>query len=84
MFKSDKLFPVTQVGSWPRSKVLLQALRDKQKQRIGKTEFNKIADKETERCIGYQLDAGVDILVEGELHRASQKLSSLPETKYAY
>jgi methionine synthase II (cobalamin-independent) len=69
MYKSDKLFPVTQVGSWPRSKTLLHALRDKQKERISNEEFDKIADKETERCIKYQLDAGVDILVEGELHR---------------
>ncbi len=69
MYKSDILFPVTQVGSWPRSKVLLKALRDKQKQRITREEFDTIANKEAERCIKYQLDAGVDILVEGEHHR---------------
>ncbi len=69
MYKSDKLFPVTQVGSWPRSRVLLRALRDKQKQRITGKDFNKIADQEAARCIRHQLDAGVDILVEGEHHR---------------
>jgi methionine synthase II (cobalamin-independent) len=69
MYHSDKLFPVTQVGSWPRSRDLLKALRDKQKQRITAEEFDAIANKEAERCIKYQLDAGVDILVEGEHHR---------------
>jgi 5-methyltetrahydropteroyltriglutamate--homocysteine methyltransferase len=69
MYKSDKLFPVTQVGSWPRSRTLLKALRDKQKERITKAEFDEIANAEAKRCIQYQLDAGVDILVEGEHHR---------------
>ncbi len=69
MYKSNKLFPVTQVGSWPRSRLLLKALRDKQKGRISQAEFDEIANAETKRCIEYQLEAGVDILVEGEHHR---------------
>jgi 5-methyltetrahydropteroyltriglutamate--homocysteine methyltransferase len=69
MYKSNTLFPVTQVGSWPRSRILLKALRDKQKNRITQHEFDKIADIEAERCVHYQLEAGVDILVEGEHHR---------------
>lgn len=69
MYKSEKLFPVTQVGSWPRSKTLLKALRDKQKERITQAEFDLVANKEAERCIKLQLEAGVDILVEGEHHR---------------
>ena len=66
---NETLFPVTQVGSWPRSKELLKALRDRQHERISQEEFHAIADRESERCIQYQLDAGVDILVEGEHHR---------------
>jgi len=69
MYKSDKLFPVTQVGSWPRSRTLLKALRDKQKGRITQAAFDEIANTEAERCIQYQLDADVDVLVEGEHHR---------------
>lgn len=69
MYKSNKLFPVTQVGSWPRSRLLLKALRDKQKGRISQSEFDEIANTEANRCIEYQLQAGVDILVEGEHHR---------------
>lgn len=69
MYKSNQLFPVTQVGSWPRSRTLLKALRDKQKDRITAEEFHKIADQEAKRCVQYQLEADVDILVEGEHHR---------------
>jgi 5-methyltetrahydropteroyltriglutamate--homocysteine methyltransferase len=57
MHKSNQLFPVTQVGSWPRSRVLLKALRDKQKGRIGEEEFTEVANQEAERCVRYQLDA---------------------------
>ena len=69
MKENGTLFPVTQVGSWPRSRDLLKALRDKQHKRISPEEFDAIADRESERCVRYQLDAGVDILVEGEHHR---------------
>lgn len=69
MKETKTLFPVTQVGSWPRSKTLLKALRDKQQGRISTEEFDAVADKESERCIQYQLDADIDILVEGEHHR---------------
>lgn len=63
------LFPVTQVGSWPRSDRLLDALREKRIGRISRGEFESLADKEIRRCVQIQLDAGVDILVDGELRR---------------
>ena len=63
------LFPVTQVGSWPRSPELLAALREHRTGRIGRTEFEKFADEEVRRCISLQHEAGVDIVVDGELRR---------------
>ena len=63
------LFPVTQVGSWPRSPELLAALREHRNGRIGRTEFEKFADEEVRRCISLQHEAGVDIVVDGELRR---------------
>ncbi len=63
------MFLVTQVGSWPRSRTLLKALRSKQKGEISNEEFNSIADEEVRRCIQIQLDAGVDIVVDGEQRR---------------
>ncbi len=63
------MFEVTQVGSWPRSRQLLKALRARQKNEISVKEFNALADDEVRRCVQIQLDAGVDIVVDGEQRR---------------
>jgi methionine synthase II (cobalamin-independent) len=63
------MFQVTQVGSWPRSRQLLKALRAKQKNEISSAQFTSIADEEVRRCVQIQLDAGVDIVVDGEQRR---------------
>jgi methionine synthase II (cobalamin-independent) len=63
------MFSVTQVGSWPRSRDLLKALRAKQKNEITHERFNAIADEEVRRCVQVQLDAGADIIVDGEQRR---------------
>jgi 5-methyltetrahydropteroyltriglutamate--homocysteine methyltransferase len=65
----NNMFQVTQVGSWPRSRQLLKALRAKQKNEISSAQFNSIADEEVRRCVQIQLDAGVDIVVDGEQRR---------------
>ena len=62
-------FAVTQVGSWPRSEKLLAALREKRMGRISGAEFNAVADDEVRRCVTIQEEAGVDIVVDGELRR---------------
>jgi 5-methyltetrahydropteroyltriglutamate--homocysteine methyltransferase len=63
------MFAVTQVGSWPRSKALLRALRDRQKGRTSRDEFERIADEEVRRCVRHQVEAGVDVVVDGEHRR---------------
>ena len=60
---------MTQVGSWPRSDTLLEALRERRMGRMTQSRFDQIADDEIRRCIEAQLDAGVDIVVDGELRR---------------
>jgi len=62
-------FSVTQVGSWPRSRELLRALRDRQQGRLSRAAFDRVADDETRRCVEAQLAAGVDIVVDGEQRR---------------
>lgn len=62
-------FSVTQVGSWPRSRELLRALRDRQQGRLSRAAFDRVADAETRRCVEAQLAAGVDIVVDGEQRR---------------
>ena len=63
------MFSVTQVGSWPRSRELLKALREKQKNQISAKQFDEIADAAVRRCVQIQLEAGVDIVVDGEQQR---------------
>jgi 5-methyltetrahydropteroyltriglutamate--homocysteine methyltransferase len=63
------MFTVTQVGSWPRSRELLRALRANQTGKISRAEFERVADDEVRRCVHYQLEAGVDIIVDGEQRR---------------
>ena len=63
------LFPVTVVGSWPRSTELVRALRRKEAGEITLDEFNAVADGEVLACIRAQEDAGVDIISDGELRR---------------
>ena len=63
------MFEVTQVGSWPRSRDLLRALRDKQRGRLSREEFEAVADEEVRRCVAFQVDAGVDVVVDGEHRR---------------
>jgi len=63
------MFEVTQVGSWPRSRDLLRALRDKQTGRMTRREFEAVADEEVRRCVAHQVDAGVDVIVDGEHRR---------------
>ncbi len=63
------MFDVTQVGSWPRSRDLLRALRDKQLGRMTRAEFDRVADGEVRRCVALQVEAGVDVVVDGEHRR---------------
>jgi 5-methyltetrahydropteroyltriglutamate--homocysteine methyltransferase len=63
------LFPVTVVGSWPRPRWLLDALKRKRSGLISQVEFDAIADEAVLLAIKYQEDAGVDILSDGEQRR---------------
>lgn len=63
------LFPVTVVGSWPRSKEVLRALKEKRAERMTQKEFDAIADRAVLDCLELQLQAGVDLVSDGEQRR---------------
>ena len=63
------LFPVTVVGSWPRSTELVRALRRRQAGEMTPDDFNAVADGEVLACIRAQEEAGVDIISDGEQRR---------------
>lgn len=63
------LFPVTTVGSWPRSRELLLAQRLKRRGELPRAAFLELAREEIRRCVEAQHEAGADVLVDGELSR---------------
>jgi 5-methyltetrahydropteroyltriglutamate--homocysteine methyltransferase len=68
---SDKNFLTTQVGSWPRSREMLKAMRSCQKGVISRRECDAVAEGEIRRTVALQERAGLDILVDGEHRRES-------------
>jgi len=69
MGKRLPLFPVTVVGSWPRSREVLRALRDKRAGRLAQEDFERVAAAATLACLRLQEAAGVDLVSDGEQRR---------------
>lgn len=63
------LFPTAVLGSWPRSKEVLKALRDKRAGRISKQAFDEIANQSTLEILRAQEKAGINIITDGEQRR---------------
>jgi len=63
------MFTTTQVGSWPRSKTMLKALRDNRLGKMSRQDFDRVADEEVRRTVRIQEEVGMDILVDGEHRR---------------
>ena len=59
------LFPVTTVGSWPRSPELLRALRERRRGEIDEARFLDVARAGVREALRAQLDAGVDLVTDG-------------------
>lgn len=63
------LFPVTMVGSWPRSPELLRGLRQQQRSQGETGTFARLADQAVLDVLRYQEEAGVDLVTDGEQRR---------------
>jgi len=62
-------FPVTTVGSWPRSPRLLRALAARQRGELTQATFDAVADDAVRDALAAQLAAGVDLVTDGEQRR---------------
>ncbi len=69
MMNDIPLFPVTVVGSLPRSPSVLAALRKKQRGRMSPEEFTVLADAAVIDALRLQEQSGVDIVSDGEQRR---------------
>ncbi|MGA9922254.1 MAG: sulfurtransferase TusA family protein [Isosphaeraceae bacterium] len=59
------------IGSWPRPDWLLRALHDRLEGRLPESEFSALADRAVARVVEAQLEAGVDVVTDGEQRRDS-------------
>ncbi|AFC30574.1 5-methyltetrahydropteroyltriglutamate-- homocysteine methyltransferase [Paenibacillus mucilaginosus 3016] len=69
MRKQLPLFPTSLIGSMPRSKALLSALRMMRRGMIESSDFNQLIEAETLKVVKLQEDLGIDIITSGELGR---------------
>lgn len=67
--RSLPLFPVTTVGSWPRSPELLQAQKLKRAGRMDPETFDRLADSAVLDVLRIQEEAGLDVVTDGEQRR---------------
>ncbi|MCA8975928.1 MAG: cobalamin-independent methionine synthase II family protein [Planctomycetes bacterium] len=65
------MFPVTVVGSWPRSPELLRAQKQKRRGLLPEVEFEALADAAVLEALRIQEEVGVDIVSDGEQRRDS-------------
>jgi 5-methyltetrahydropteroyltriglutamate--homocysteine methyltransferase len=63
------LFPVTTVGSWPRPRELVRLQRLWREGRVDRAEVDGAADEAVREAVRRQLDAGVDLVTDGEQRR---------------
>jgi 5-methyltetrahydropteroyltriglutamate--homocysteine methyltransferase len=63
------LFPTSLIGSMPRSKMVLSALRMKRSGRMEANDFNQLLEEETRKVVKLQEDLGIDVITSGELGR---------------
>jgi len=63
------LFPASLIGSMPRSKEVLSALRMRRRGTMDSGDFNKLIEMETGQVVKLQEDLGIDIITSGELGR---------------
>lgn len=57
------------IGSWPRPDWLLQALHDRLEGRLPESEFSALAERAVGQVVAAQLEAGVDVVTDGEQRR---------------
>jgi len=69
MKKRLPLFPTSLIGSMPRTKTVLSALRMMRRGMVEPNDFNQLIAAETQKVVKLQEDLGIDVITSGELGR---------------
>lgn len=68
LFNLPKL-PTTTIGSFPQTKEIRKKRAEFKQGLIGENEYNNFLQEETKKCIKWQEEIGIDVLVHGEYER---------------
>lgn len=63
------LLPTTTIGSFPQTAEVRAARAKFKKGELNQAEYDKFLEEETTKCIRFQENAGIDVLVHGEFER---------------
>ena len=63
------LLPTTTIGSFPQTAEVRKMRASFRAGKLGEKEYNRFLKEETVRCIRFQEEAGIDVLVHGEFER---------------
>lgn len=63
------IFPTTTIGSFPQTELLRSLRRDLKRGELSEESYEIAIEKEIERAIRWQEEAGLDVLVHGEFER---------------
>ena len=62
-------FPTTTIGSFPQTKEVRQARSQWKKGELSDADYDTFLKKETEKCVSFQDEIGIDMPVHGEFER---------------
>ncbi len=63
------LLPTTTIGSFPQTKEVRHARAEHRKGRLSDVDYQRFLEAETEKCVRFQEETGLDMLVHGEFER---------------
>ncbi|NRA46609.1 MAG: 5-methyltetrahydropteroyltriglutamate--homocysteine S-methyltransferase [Oligoflexales bacterium] len=62
-------FPTTTIGSFPQTKEIRQARSKWKKGKLSDSDYDSFLKEETRKCVSFQNEAEIDMLVHGEFER---------------
>ncbi|HJR72547.1 MAG TPA: 5-methyltetrahydropteroyltriglutamate--homocysteine S-methyltransferase [Luteimonas sp.] len=62
-------YPTTTIGSFPQTQVVREARARNKSGRLADADYERFLAEETEKCVRFQEQIGIDVLVHGEFER---------------